>query len=80
MADQYVYVDGVGNVSVTNGMAHITLVVVAPPTTDGQQATIRPVQNLVMPLPQFVRFCADMAGRLQQMEEKGLITRRAAQS
>jgi hypothetical protein len=31
-----------------------------------------------MALPQFVRLCAEMAGHLQRMEEKGLITRRAA--
>ena len=69
------YVDGVGNVSVVNGMAHVDFVVVRPPVAEGQQPRIEPVQHLVMALPQFVRLCAEMAGHLQRMEEKGLIKR-----
>jgi hypothetical protein len=70
------YIDGIGNVSVVNGMAHINLVVVRPPSAEGQQPQIETVQHLVMPLPNFVRLCAEMAGHLQRMEQKGLITRR----
>jgi hypothetical protein len=70
------YIDGVGNVSVVNGMAHLDLVVVVPPAAEGQQPQVQPVQRLVMPLPNFVRLCAEMAGHLNKMEEKGLITRR----
>ena len=72
----YQYIDGVGNVSVVNGMAHIDLVVVRPPSAEGQQSQVQPVQHLVMALPNFVRLCAEMAGHLQKMEEKGLITRK----
>ena len=72
------YIDGVGNVSVVNGMAHIDLVVVRPPKAEGQQPQIEPVQHLVMALPQFVRLCAEMASHLQRMEAKGVITRRTA--
>ena len=36
------------------------------------------VDHVVMTLPQFVRLCADVTRNLKQMEEKGLITRRAA--
>lgn len=79
MQNGYQYIDGVGNVSVVNGMAHIDLVVVAPPTADGQQPQVRPVQHLVMTLPHFVRLCAEMAGHLSRMEEKGVITRKAQQ-
>ena len=75
MESGYQYIDGVGNVSVVNGMAHLDLVVVAPATAEGQQPLVQPVQRLVMPLPNFVRLCAEMAGHLQRMEEKGLITR-----
>lgn len=76
MASGYHYIDGIGNVSVVNGMAHIDLVVIRPPTVEGQQQQVEPVQHLVMALPQFVRLCAEMAGHLQRMEAKGLITRR----
>lgn len=72
----YQYIDGVGNVSVVNGMAHIDLVVVRPPSAEGQQSQVQAVQHLVMALPNFVRLCAEMAGHLQKMEEKGLITRK----
>ena len=78
MAGGFQYIDGVGNVSVVNGMAHIDLVVVRPPAGEGKQPTVESVQHLVMALPQFVRLCAEMAGHLQRMEEKGLITRRPA--
>lgn len=74
------YIDGVGNVAVVNGMAHIDLVVVRPPVAEGQQPRVEPVQHLVMALPQFVRLCAEMAGHLQRMEQKGLITRQSQNS
>jgi hypothetical protein len=76
MASEFHYIDGVSNVSVVNGMAHMSLVVLAPPAGEGQQATVRVVQNLVMALPQFVRLCAEMGAQLQRMEEKGLISRK----
>jgi hypothetical protein len=72
----YQYIDGVGSVSVVNGMAHVDLVVVAPPVAEGQQPHIQPTHHLVMALPNFVRLCAEMAGHLQRMEEKGMIQRR----
>jgi hypothetical protein len=72
------YVDGVGNVTVVNGMAHIELVVVRPPAAEGQQARAEVAEHLVMALPQFVRFCAEMANHIQRMESKGLITRKPA--
>lgn len=78
MSSGFQYIDGVGNVAVVNGMAHIDLVVLRPLAAEGQQPRIEPVQHLVMALPQFVRLCAEMAGHLQKMEEKGLITRRVA--
>jgi len=78
MTGGFQYVDGVGSVAVVNGMAHIDLVVVRPPTGEGKQPNVETVHHLVMQLPQFVRLCAEMAGHLQRMEEKGLITRRAA--
>jgi hypothetical protein len=59
-------------------MAHIDLVVVRPPPGEGKQPTVESVQHLVMALPQFVRLCAEMAGHLQHMEEKGLISRHPA--
>jgi hypothetical protein len=77
MHSGFQYIDGVGNVSVVNGMAHIDLVVVRPPAADGQQPQVEPVQHLVMPLPNFVRLCAEMAGHLQRMEQRGLIKRQA---
>lgn len=77
VASEFHYIDGVGNVSVINGMAHIDLVALKPPTSEGQQPQIVPVQHLVMALPNFVRLCAEMAGHLQRMEEKGIITRKA---
>ncbi len=80
MAGEYHYIDGVNNVSVVNGMAHISLVVLVPPTVEGQQPTVKNVQNLVMAMPQFVRLCAEMGSQLQRMEEKGLIKRQAPQS
>ena len=76
MASNIQYVDGIGSVRVANGMAHIELVVVTPPTTEGGQMAVQPVQHLIMALPQFVRFCSDMASQLNRMEEKGMITRK----
>ena len=73
---QFEYVDGVGNVSVVNGMAHVDLIVVRPPVADGQQPQLEVARHLVMTLPSFVRLCSEMAGHLQKMEQKGLITRR----
>lgn len=75
MSSGFQYIDGVGNVSVVNGMVHIDLVVVRPPAAEGQQPQVEPVQHLVMPLSQFVRLCTEMAGHLQRMEERGLIRR-----
>jgi hypothetical protein len=73
------YVDGVGNVSVINGMVHIDLLVARPQPGNGQQQVqAEEAQHLVMALPQFVRLCAEMAGHLGRMEQKGLITRRPA--
>lgn len=80
MASGFQYIDGVGNVSVVNGMAHIDLAVVRPPAGEGQQPQVEPVQHLVMALPQFVRLCAEMAGHLQRMEEKGLVAKKGASS
>jgi hypothetical protein len=76
MQNSYYYIDGVGNVSVVNGMAHVDLVVVRPPVAEGQQSVVEPVQHIVMALPNFIRFCAEMGGHLQRMEERGLISRR----
>ena len=78
MTDGFQYIDGVGNVSVVNGMAHIDLVVVRPPVVEGGEPRVDSVEHLVMALPQFVRLCAEMAGHLQRMEEKGLIARKEA--
>ena len=78
MSSGFQYIDGVGNVSVVNGMAHIDLVVVRPPVAEGQKPQAERIQHLVMALPQFVRLCAEMAGHLHRMEQKGLITRQAA--
>jgi hypothetical protein len=69
------YFDGVGNVSVVNGMAHLDLLVVRPGAADGPQSSVEIVEHLIMTLPNFVRFCSEMAGHLQKMEEKGLISR-----
>ena len=77
MGGGFSYIDGVGNVAVVNGMAHIDLFVVRPPAAEGQQPQVVSVQHLVLPLPQFVRMCTEFAGHLQRMEEKGLITRKA---
>jgi hypothetical protein len=78
MSTDYRYIDGVGSVHVVNGMAHMDFVVVQPSSTDGQQTqtTVVPVQHVVMPLPNFVRMCSEMAGHLQRMEQKGIIKRK----
>ena len=78
MSGGFQYIDGVGNVSVVNSMAHVDLAVVRPPAAEGQQPCVEPVQHLVMALRQLERLCSEMAGHLQQMEERGLITRRPA--
>lgn len=75
MSSGFDYIDGIGNVSVVNGMAHIDLVVVRPPTGEGQKPQVQQVQHLVMALPNFVRLCAEMGGHLERMESKGLIKR-----
>lgn len=69
------YIDGLGSVRVSNGVAHIDLVTVSPPAAEGQQPRLEVTQRLVMTLPQFVRFCAEMGNQLQKMEEKGIISR-----
>ena len=69
------YVDGIGSIRVANGVAHIDLVTLIPPPTDGAQPKAEVTQRLVMTLPLFVRMCAEMAGQLQRMEERGIITR-----
>jgi hypothetical protein len=80
MSGGFQYIDGVGNVSVVNGMAHIDLVVLRPPAVEGQQPQVEPAQYLVMFLPNYVRLCAEMAAHLQRMEEKGLIKRRPVEA
>lgn len=80
MASDYQYIDGISNVSVVNGMVHLSLVVLQPPPSEGQQPSVRVVQNLVMALPQFVRLCAEMGAQVQRMEERGLIQRRQPQA
>ena len=75
MTDSISYIDGVGRVTVVNGMTHIDLVAVIPPSAEGGQAQMHITHRLVMGLPQFVRLCAEMTGHLQKMEEKGLIKR-----
>jgi len=72
------YIDGVGAVTVANGMVHFDLVALRPPASKEQKARVEPVHHLVMPLPQFVRLCADMSGHLKKMEESGMITRQPA--
>lgn len=69
------YIDGVGAVTVANGMVHFDLIAVRPPASKEQKPRAEPVQHLVMPLPHFVRLCAEMSGHLKKMEEGGLITR-----
>lgn len=76
MTSGYHYIDGIGNVTVVNGMVHLDLVVVVPPVGEGQQPQIQPVQRLVIPLPRFVRLCTEMGGHLKNMEDKGMIQRR----
>ena len=80
MADSVNYIDSVGRISVVNGLAHIDLLTMIPPAQDGDAPNVQVTQRLVMGLPQFVRLCAEMAGQLSRMEEKGLITRTAANS
>jgi hypothetical protein len=75
MTDQITYIDGMGRVRIANGMAHIELVA-AFPTDEDNKVQLRTVHNLVIPLGQFVKFCADMANNLRVMEEKGIIKRR----
>ena len=79
MSEQITYIDGMGRVRIANGMAHIELVA-AFPGEDETRVEIKPVHNLVMPIGQFVKFCADMAANLQHMEEKGIITRKAPEA
>ena len=81
MTDHITYIDGLGRVRIAGGMAHIELVA-AFPASDGAQdkVDVRPVQNLVIPLGQFVRFCSDMAANLKHMEDKGIITRKAPEA
>jgi hypothetical protein len=80
MTSSYQYVDGINNVSVVNGMVHLSLVVLSPAAGEGQQPAVHVVQNLVMALPQFTRLCADMGAHIQRMEERGLIQRRQPQT
>ncbi len=80
MAADFQYIDGISNVSVVNGMVHLSLVVLQPPAGEGQQPTVQVVQNLVMALPQFARLCAEMGAQVQRMEERGLIQRRQPQA
>jgi hypothetical protein len=69
------YVDGVGRVTVVNGVAHIDLVTVVPAAQEGGKAQIQVSHRLAMNLPQFVRLCTEMSAHLQNMESKGLIRR-----
>ena len=69
------YIDGVGRVTVVNGVAHLELVTVIPPAQDGAKAQVQVSHRLAMNLPQFVRMCSEMSGHLQSMEAKGLIRR-----
>ena len=69
------YIDGVGRVTVVNGLAHIDLVTVLPPASETEHAQVQVSHRLVMALPQFVRMCAEMATHLQRMEQQGLIKR-----
>jgi hypothetical protein len=72
------YIDGVGRVTVVNGVAHIDLVTVIPAAQEGGKAQVQVSHRLAMNLPQFVRLCSEMSGHLQSMEAKGLIRRNDA--
>ncbi len=74
MAD-FSYVDGIGRVTVVNGLAHVDLVVVIPPAQEGGTPQAQITHRLVMGLPQFVRTCSEMASHLNKMEQQGLIKR-----
>ncbi len=77
MTNQITYIDGLGRVRIANGMAHIELVAAFPSQDKTEdKVDVRAVQNLVIPLAQFVRFCGDMAANLKHMEDKGIITRK----
>lgn len=75
VAENLSYVDGIGRVTVVNGLVHIDLVAAMPPAQEGGQTQIQVTQRLVMGLPQFVRLCSEMSGHLQRMEGLGLIKR-----
>ena len=79
MAGEVHYIDGVGRVTVVNGLAHIDIIAVLPPAQEGGQAQAAVTHRFVMGLPQYVRMCAEMASHLARMEERGLITRQAQQ-
>lgn len=80
MANGFQYIDGIGPVTVSNGMVHIDLVAVRPAGAKDQKGRVEAVQHLVMTLLQFVRLCSEMSGHLKKMEEGGLITRQNVNS
>ena len=69
------YIDGVGRVSIVNGIAHIDLVNIIPPTKDGEQPQVMVAHRIAMALPQMIRMCADIAGHMQRMEQQGIFKR-----
>jgi hypothetical protein len=75
VAENVSYVDGIGRVTVVNGLVHIDLVAAVPPAQDAGQTQILVTHRLVMGLAQFVRLCSETSGHLQRMEGLGLIKR-----
>ena len=52
MAGEVHYIDGVGRVTVVNGLAHIDIVAVVPPAQEGAQPQVAVTHRFVMGLPQ----------------------------
>lgn len=71
------YIDGIGNISMMQGMVHFDLLVMQPPSDPAGKPNVVDTGHIVMSLPQYVRMCAELARNLDQLEAKGLITRKA---
>lgn len=69
------YFEGVENIWLNNGMVHMHLVAMTR-AAEKEEPAPRTIQELVIPLPNFVNFCEAMGNVLLEMEKQGVIKRK----
>ncbi|MEO5339967.1 MAG: hypothetical protein H7837_05520 [Magnetococcus sp. MYC-9] len=74
MKNGYVYVDGVGHISLLNGMVRIEFVVASASLRDeAGKSVLEPLQTLIMTPQGFTQIFGNMEKMMQRMVESGMV-------